>query len=97
MTTERIELTDAGRRFAENHKSDIVPNVALQGYDSSWPELHVTCAIQACNEMGKGERKTRESDLLQFSPDSDGSCDGYREGRKANCNHCQRHFEEQAA
>ena len=53
MTTERTELTEAGRKFAEFYSNDIVPNVALQGYKSSWPETHVTAAIQACNEMGK--------------------------------------------
>lgn len=55
--SERTELTEAGRAFAEAHKSEIVPNVALQGYEGSdWPEFHVTCAIQACNGMGKGTK-----------------------------------------
>ena len=53
MTTERTELTEDGRKFAEYYSNDIVPNVALQGYNSTWPETHVTAAIQACNEMGK--------------------------------------------
>jgi hypothetical protein len=44
------KLTEEGRRYAnQTRHSSTVAAVALAGYDSSWPEQHVTLAIDTIN------------------------------------------------
>lgn len=55
---ERAELTTQGFEFAASTAEDsIVARVALNGYEprGTWPEQHVTAAIEACNAKGADE------------------------------------------
>jgi hypothetical protein len=61
---KRIELTPKGRQWAEQMTSELVPRVALQGYDQGWPDAHVITAITICNQGGDTwiERHSHELD-----------------------------------
>lgn len=59
--TERAQLTEQGFNFAASVAEDsIVARVALNGYEprdssGSWPDSHVTAAIETCNAKGANE------------------------------------------
>lgn len=63
MTTDSIELTDAGRRAAESRKeTSLVARIALGYGDDQWPEGHVHTAINAMNVEGEKRLVVFDSD-----------------------------------
>jgi len=71
-------------------------NVSAQDLNRWTLENNPAPGLPSVRQIATAQAQVDAWTAVQYAPGSDGSCDGYVEGRAFNCHRCAFHFEQRA-